>query len=204
VATPSQRPLRDSSLFIPVPEAEDLVAPLRSQYDRTAPVGFPAHITLLYPFLPAAEIDGSVEADLRDVFSSVAPFSFTLGGVCGFRGLVWLTPEPREPYLELTAELRRRYPHLSPYGNPDRGIVAPHLTVARSPDLQFLVHVSRTLAAALPIAAVARDVWLLAEGAPRWTVHSAYRLGEQSKLTTQNSPSMSRKVREPAPRRESP
>lgn len=194
-----QRPLKDSSLFIPVPEAEHLVGSWRDTYDRTTPVGFPAHITLLYPFLPPAEITAEVDAELRELFASVPEFSFTLNGVCGFRGLVWLAPEPREPYLQLTAELRRRYPHLAPYGDPNRGIVAPHLTVARSADIEFLHAVTKTLSDGLPLSALARDVWLLAEDTPRWTLRSLYTLGSSEAATSDQQHATRRTTPAPAP-----
>lgn len=169
------RPLRDSSLFIPVPAAEPLVASWRERYDRTAPVGFPAHVTLLYPFLPPAQIDDEVVNGLRRLFAEVSPFEFTLAGVCGFRNLVWLAPEPADAFAGLTRGLRERYPELAPYGDATRK-VPPHLTVARSTDLDFLQGVTAELVPALPISTVAEEVYLLAQSSPSWELHARFPL----------------------------
>lgn len=174
----SNRPLRDSSLFITVPEAEAVVRRWRTEYDRTAPVGFPAHITLLYPFLPPELITESVTRDLVELFACMPPFEFKLNGVCGFRGLIWLAPEPAEPFARLTRELCAAYPQLRPYGDETR-TVPPHLTVARSQDIGFLRDVTQELTNALPVTASAREIWLLAESQPAWRVHSRYQLGQR-------------------------
>jgi len=174
----SSRPLRDSSLFITVPEAEPVVRRWRAEYDRTAPVGFPAHITLLYPFLPPNLITDRVTRDLAELFAGMPPFEFKLSGVCGFRGLVWLAPEPAEPFVRLTRELCAAYPQLRPYGDGTR-TVPPHLTVARSQDIGFLRDVTQELTNALPVTASAREIWLLAESQPTWRVHSRYQLGQR-------------------------
>jgi hypothetical protein len=50
----------ESALIIVVPEAERLVKPFRDRHDPSAKDGVPAHITLLYPFKPPAEINNSV------------------------------------------------------------------------------------------------------------------------------------------------
>lgn len=173
------RPLRDSSLFIPVPAAEPVVGEWREQYDRTAPVGFPAHVTLLYPFLPPNLIDVEVVCRLRDLAAEVPPFSFTLSGVCGFRNLVWFSPEPADPFVELTRRLRELYPELPPYGDATR-VVPPHLTVARSTDVGFLHDVTAALMPALPVDAVAEEVWLLVQASPKWELHSRLPLGGAS------------------------
>ena len=42
----------ESALLVAVPAAEPAVAAHRSRLDTSAAVGVPAHITVLYPFLP--------------------------------------------------------------------------------------------------------------------------------------------------------
>lgn len=197
------RPLRDSSLFITVPEAEAVVGRWRALYDRTAPVGFPAHITLLYPFLPERLIDDDVIRKLAELVDALPPFSFRLGGVCGFRGLVWLAPEPMEPFIRLTSALCAEYPKLRPYGDRTR-TVPPHLTVARSQDVEFLREVTIDLTNAPLISATAREVWLLTEGQPEWRIHSKYQFSGRREATGEE-PTTGRHTGEaPAPRGGSP
>jgi hypothetical protein len=46
-----------SGLIVEVPEAEPDVARLRERLDASAPLGIPAHITVLFPFMPPRTID---------------------------------------------------------------------------------------------------------------------------------------------------
>ena len=41
-----------TALVVAVPSAEPVVARLRASYDVAAAYGVPAHVTVLYPFLP--------------------------------------------------------------------------------------------------------------------------------------------------------
>lgn len=174
--SPVANPVHGSSVFIPVPEAERLVAGWRAGYDRTEPLGFPAHVTLLYPFLAPGEMDAGVGAALAEVAASTPPFEFELTGVCGFRNVIWLAPEPAEGFMGPTRRLRELYPDLPPYGDATR-TVPPHLTVARSDDQGLLAEATERLVAQLPVRCSAREMWLLVEASPKWQLSSRYELG---------------------------
>jgi hypothetical protein len=49
----------ESAVLLCVPEAEALVGTWRQQHDPSAARGVPAHVPLLYPFLPAGQVDES-------------------------------------------------------------------------------------------------------------------------------------------------
>src|SRR5277367_3174305 len=68
----------ESAIIIPVPEVEPIVGPLRLEYDGTARLGVPAHITVLYPFCPPQTVGTEIET-LREACRSIEmfPFSFT-------------------------------------------------------------------------------------------------------------------------------
>lgn len=68
----------ESALLVAVPAAEPAVARHRSRLDTSAAVGVPAHITVLYPFLPPDLIDADTLATLARLFASVPGFRFTL------------------------------------------------------------------------------------------------------------------------------
>ena len=53
-----------SALLVPVPAAEPAVAEHRARLDGSARDGVPAHLTVLYPFLPPALVDDVVLASL--------------------------------------------------------------------------------------------------------------------------------------------
>src|SRR5260370_27446705 len=128
----------ESALMVLVPEAERLVKPFRDRYDPSAAAGVPAHITLLYPFKHPDEVDQPVLEDLNQCFDGCAPFRFSLAPIRRFPDAVlYLAPEPDEPFRKLTLAIWDRYPETPPYGGkwPD---IVPHLSVAWVKDEQLL------------------------------------------------------------------
>jgi hypothetical protein len=119
----------ESGVVIEVPEAESLVADWREQHDPAAGSGVPAHITILYPFMPPGEFtQGSLDA-LHVIAARTAPFSFGLVAVDEFPGLLWLRPDPSYELIALMRQVWAAYPRFPAYGGryPEP---TPHLTVA--------------------------------------------------------------------------
>ena len=58
-----------SALIVAVPEVEPLVGDWRSRYDN-ATLGVPAHVTLLFPFVPAAQLDDVLLGELEALFAT--------------------------------------------------------------------------------------------------------------------------------------
>ena len=123
-----------SVLLVPVPELEPVVRPPLARwapdYLHADPDAVHAHITLLGPFLPRADLSGEVLADVGELFARTQPFDFELARLDRFPGdgLVHLVPEPLGPFRALTAELWRRHPQCPPYGGRF-GDVIPHLSI---------------------------------------------------------------------------
>jgi 2'-5' RNA ligase len=150
-----------SALIVAVPEAEPLVGEWRAKHDWSAQHGVPAHITLLFPFVPAEELDEHLLGSLRDLFASQAAFSFHLPRVARFPEVVWLAPEPAQPFKELIKLIVSGYPDYPPYEGAHEEVI-PHLTVAEGgPELQN--QVDAALTSSLPVEAEARAVTLLVE-----------------------------------------
>jgi 2'-5' RNA ligase len=150
-----------SALLVPVPEAEAAVSGWRARYDPAARAGIPAHITVLYPFLPARRIDAAVLRSIRALAGSVPPFPFRLARIDSFTsGDLHLAPEPAEPFIALTEAIHARWPQCPPYGGRYATIV-PHLTLAFGAQPDGLVAELRPL---LPIEAVAEEVLLVVHG----------------------------------------
>src|SRR5436305_15266604 len=127
-----------SALVVLVPEAEALVKPFRDRHDPSAAAGMPAHITLLYPFKAPDEVDEIVLDRLRQCAMRFTPIRFTLGAIRRFPiGVLYLAPQPNEPFRQLTLAIWDRYPETPPYGGkwPD---IVPHLSVASVADAQQL------------------------------------------------------------------
>jgi 2'-5' RNA ligase len=154
------------TLVVPVPEAEPLVGQLRLEYDPPAPFGIPAHITLLFPFRPAGWLGEERVAELAAFIRAVPAARFALTRVGRFAGQVgrspgvlFLAPDPAEPFVDLTRQLSARF-DLLPYGRASSG-GNPHLTVARHEDPAVLDRISEALSPSLPLAFTMREAWLM-------------------------------------------
>ena len=93
----------ESALLVTVAAAEPAVARHRSRLDTSAAVGVPAHITVLYPFLPPDLIDADTHATLARLFASVPGFPFTLDQTRWFPDpVLWLGPSDPARFSALT------------------------------------------------------------------------------------------------------
>ena len=169
-----------AALVVPVPEAEPLVGRWRIEHDPPAPFGIPAHITLLFPFRPVHWLDEQAVADLEAFFRAVPPAQFALTHVGRFTGgVLYLAPEPPEPFVELTRKLSARF-DLLPYGRAGSGRT-PHLTVARHEDPSFLDRVADALTPSLPLSFTLREAWLMErDAAGYWHRAKAFAFGDEA------------------------
>jgi 2'-5' RNA ligase len=159
--------LRRTALIVAVPEAEPHVAELRLAHDSSAPLGVPAHITILFPFAPAGELEEDAVGELLAAHSA---FDFQLGSVEHFdNGLTYLAPVPSEPFAALTRAVTERWPAYPPYEGTIETVI-PHLTVGET---------MLELDPPLPIACRAREVVLIEEDEPggRWQERRRFPLG---------------------------
>jgi 2'-5' RNA ligase len=172
----------ETALVVLVPEAESLVKPFRDRHDPSAAAGMPAHITLLYPFKAPDDINSAVLGELRLCFAGFEQFDFSLSAIRQFAGgVLYLAPEPDEPFRRLTLAICTRYPETPPYGGRFANIV-PHLTVAELIDgRQFgrvAEELARTFQGELPIRAAAREIALMQRRAGNWQLRTALPLGQ--------------------------
>jgi len=164
-----------SALIIVVPEAEPLVHEWRLRYDN-AELGIPAHVTLIFPFVPADEIGEELVDELRELFAVQAAFSFTLARVARFSDVAWLAPDPSDPFRRLTDLIFSRYPDYPPYEGIHEEVL-PHLTVAMG-DAVLQDEVEAALTPHLPIGAHADEVTLLVEDeSGHWSESERFPLG---------------------------
>lgn len=148
-----------TALIVVVPEAEQAVV------DGFAPPGVPAHVTILFPFADAADVDETAVAELMAPF---APFDFELDEFEQFDGgLAWLRAEPSERFVALTNAVWARFPDHPPYEGV-HDVLIPHLTISNVPV---------ALDIDLPIRATVREVTLIEEDAHgRWSVRRRFPL----------------------------
>lgn len=168
-----------SALIVAVPEAGRAVDGWRERTSTAKPSsGVPAHVTLLFPFVPVPEIDGALLAELRELFGRFQNFSFELRELRRFPSVLYLAPEPPGPFVQMTETLVASYPDFPPYGGIFESVV-PHLTVAEG-EPELLDEAERDIRQALPIIGLAGQVILIEEVEPdiaRWQTRARIPLG---------------------------
>jgi 2'-5' RNA ligase len=119
----------ETAVIVPIDAAEVVVAEHRRKLDAATSWGVPAHVTVVYPFVHPMAADDAVLSRLGAALSSVPAFecSFTR---CQWFGaaVLWLAPEPEQPFRDLTTAVWQAFPEYPPYGGAFDDVV-PHLTV---------------------------------------------------------------------------
>ncbi len=176
---PMTEVLPQSGLVLEVPEAETTVRAHRDALDANARLGVPAHVTVLFPFMPPAQIDSFVLAKLQRLFSGSAAFDFRLTHTEWFGDdVLWLAPESPQPFRALTELVHEAFPDFPPFAGqfPD---VVPHLTIAHGCDVADMKAAEAALEQHLPIQACATTVTLMAQTVGgTWTKMAAFPLAE--------------------------
>ncbi|WP_285683584.1 hypothetical protein [Actinoplanes sp. NBRC 103695] len=75
----------ETALIIPVPAAEPVLGAHRSRLDRAASWGVPAHVTVLYPFLPLSSIRTAARARLFRGFPAFTVLAEAAASVTPFK-----------------------------------------------------------------------------------------------------------------------
>lgn len=171
------RPSGDTALVVAVPEAEPAVGEWRLVLDPSADQGVPAHITVLFPFVPAAELDDDTLRLVEAVCAGHEPFEFTLAEVRWFgEELVYLAPQPEERFRHITAAVFDAFPAHPPYEGMHEDTV-PHLTLGQEGPMEEMRRAAQEVAEALPIRSRAEAVDLIVLEAGIWGSRAQFPLG---------------------------
>jgi len=142
-----------SAVLVLVPEAESVVGEHRAVLDLAAEQGVPAHVTILFPFVPPERVDDDVLAALADAVKSVAAFDVRFARLRWFnRSVLWLEPDPAEPFAALTTAVRQAFPGYPPYDGAYAEVVH-HLTVGQGQPEGLLATAEHAVTPKLPVAA---------------------------------------------------
>jgi 2'-5' RNA ligase len=137
----------------------------------------PYHVTVIYPFLSASAIDPEVERALDEIAAASARFGFQLAAVGRFAEVLFIAPQPAEPFVALTNAVHARWPEHPPYAGEFEDVV-PHVTVASGPEPAGL---ASAVEAALPIKATALELWLLTQRTRGgWVARNRFALGREA------------------------
>ena len=121
----------ESALVIltPLPAA---IERIRQRYDPAAALGVPAHVTIMYPFLPPADITGGVNQELKALAGQHPRFRYRLGGLLDWPDdVLVLAADPASAFHALTTAVHDIW-GLDPYaGQIPIDEIVPHVTVGR-------------------------------------------------------------------------
>jgi 2'-5' RNA ligase len=170
----------NSGLIVEVPEAEPAVREPRSRLDGSARLGIPAHITVLFPFVPPAYLDDALVGRLAGIFSAVPAFEHRLVRTNWFdEDVLWLEPEDDAPFRSLTESVHREFPDYPPFGGQFEDVV-PHLTIADRCPLTQMQSAEYLVQRHLPINCTAMGVSLMVQrdASGAWSRATSFALGE--------------------------
>lgn len=142
----------ETALLLRVPGAEDAVARRRQQLDSAAADGIPAHVTVLYPFVPLGDLQEEDHSLLEKLFAAQQPFTIVGTHTSWFGDQVlFMQLEDPDQVQALTAQVAAAYPGYPPYaGEIVLENVIPHLTVGHDHPLSELRAAEREVLARLP------------------------------------------------------
>jgi 2'-5' RNA ligase superfamily len=158
---------RETAVLVPVPEAERVVSPHRSRLDGAAALGVPAHVTVLFPFVPPPSITPGVVDALATAVATVSAFGCEFGATSWFgEDVLYLAPRPDEPFRALTRAVCAAFPGYLPYGGAFADTI-PHLTIGERPagGVAELRAAEAAVVPLLPVRSRVDRVWLMAGSA---------------------------------------
>ncbi|WP_328828857.1 2'-5' RNA ligase family protein [Streptomyces ureilyticus] len=162
----------DTAFTIKIPEADPLVR-----------AGFPAHVTVLYPFVHESRIDAPVHRELSGLFAKHDAFALTFAESGRYPGVLYLDPRPHDPVKALTEDLTLRWPEVVPYRGLFGAGLDPHLTVANheGPATQDAAYdaMQAELAPLLPLRCHVHAVQLIVWDGERWQDRARYPLARR-------------------------
>jgi 2'-5' RNA ligase len=172
--------LAETALIFPTPEAEPYVRDLRDRYDPAAADGVPAHITVLYPFIPFEDLSNDVLRRVELIAAKTESFDFHISSTARFPDTFYLQPDPDERFINLTLRIVTEFPAYPPYAGRFDAIV-PHLTVAHGAEENLLEaeRQFRSAHPALDFRCRCDSLVLIEKSSGRWLSNRVFPLGKQ-------------------------
>ena len=167
-----------TNLVLLVPEAERVLAAANALVPPGQRLTTPAHIKLVYPFIPPEALTPAARAERVAFFNAVPPLTFELGVGWFGREVLLLQPSPAGALVELTQATLDRWPDYPYYGGAYDEIV-PHLSLAFG-TAEMLERIASEVERFTPISTTVRDVKLLIGPHERMTPRASFALGGRS------------------------
>jgi 2'-5' RNA ligase len=168
----------ESAVVVRVPAFDEPIATLRGRFGLPRkPHGIGPHVTVMVPFLSQQEItDEGGLAALRDLCAAVARFDVTFARTARFPHVLYLAPEPAEPFIALTRALTARWPQIKLPAGKEKPVI-PHLTVTTSRPPKVFHQVDEALRPLLPVRVQVEAAQLYLFDGRRWAEHAQLPFG---------------------------
>ena len=169
----------ETALICRVPESERFIARYRERFDPSARRNVPAHVTILYPFMPPVDVDAAVLAQLADIARTIPRFQYRLSELRRFPVALYLAPQPDGSFAALTDAVYRAFPDFPPFEGKFP-VVVPHVTVAHGDEPQLCeieVELRIALASAGGVVARCEELVLIENSSGRWEEMRSFALG---------------------------
>jgi 2'-5' RNA ligase len=141
----------ETAIVVELPELDAVLDEHRWALDPSRRWGMPAHLTVLYPFVSPASVDGDTLVRLNEAVTEVIPFEAEFGGFGWFADQVaWLAPSDPESFKNLIRRLTNAFPECPPYGGAHDEIV-PHVTIGEGKAVDLLSAATDAIRPRLPV-----------------------------------------------------
>lgn len=118
-----------TALIIVAPhEVQAIAHPLMRQYAPDSAIRVPAHITLMFPFVPFERLSEASPA-LQTLAENIAPFEVTMEGYGSFPTVAFMQPRDPQPIQQLFRQVFAAFPEYPPYEGRFGSDLHPHMTV---------------------------------------------------------------------------
>jgi 2'-5' RNA ligase len=146
--------------------------------------GLPAHLTLLYPFVPPVELGPRTRQVLAEVARRHRPFDFEQVRQAQWSDTIYVAVSPVGPFTRLQRDLQTAFPDYPIYGRDATFRFVPHVTVAEGASVPDPLVGSDRAWRALPHRDKATAIELIAsDEAGRWRLVWRIPLGAAAPAT---------------------
>ncbi|MFD6880357.1 MULTISPECIES: 2'-5' RNA ligase family protein [unclassified Streptomyces] len=147
-----------TAIVIELPAAEVLLEAVAGVDPSLVRTGLPAHVTVLYPFVAAADVDDETERAVRRLAGSMPAVDLLLRRLVAAPGFVAVEAAELDPVI---TAFRDRWPAVRPYGGRFGESPTAHVTMALGCDEAEARRVGDRVGELLPLRARAEAVHLV-------------------------------------------
>lgn len=143
-----------TAVVIPVPGLDPVLDAVAARWPEAVRSGIPAHLTLLYPFVPSGTglTDRAVER-CRELCAGAGPLRVTFERAVVGPAIVSTAPVPADRAVALARSFITEWPEFPPYGGRFGPDPHPHVTLALGADPARNAEVAALVDGALPVRA---------------------------------------------------